>query len=347
MTGDHHEQNQSAARPPPFRCTGWCAGPGRPAGSRRRSEHRRSLASCSSSRRRSSTSDSSGSSKATTTATRRSPSRTARSGESAWKPALPLLRLKGERIYSRVAGRRHRPEHVCRQRARSRAGHALRRAVRAGGSGWRARREPPDDRPCARDRSRSRMPAAACSTSIRTASPGQKIEPSFEGLMCAYNYWCAGTDWATSGRPRVRPGDTILVHAGIYKYNRYEYTNNASVNRTVPLDGTYYLTADGTPEMPIAIKAAGDGPVDLRRRRQLRAVRRAGRRLHLLRGSDVPERGDRHPGRHAVHRRREGADRQEEPLRERRRGHLHELRRVEPVLHRRQLVLSAATIRST
>src|SRR4029450_4723218 len=90
---------------------------------------------------------------------------------------------------------------------------------------------------------------------------GQKVEPSFEGLMCAYNYWCAGTDWATSGRPRVRPGDTILVHGGTYRYNRYEYTNNASVNRTVPLDGTYYLTADGTADMPIAIKAAGDGEV--------------------------------------------------------------------------------------
>ena len=79
--------------------------------------------------------------------------------------------------------------------------------------------------------------------------------------MCAYNEWCAGTDWATSGRPRVRPGDTILVHAGIYKYNRYEYTNDPTVNRTTPLDGTYYLTADGTPEMPIAIVAAGDGEV--------------------------------------------------------------------------------------
>ena len=67
---------------------------------------------------------------------------------------------------------------------------------------------------------------------------GQKLEPAFEGLMCAYNEWCAGTDWATSGRPRVRPGDTILVHAGVYNYNRYEYTNDATVNRTVPLDGT-------------------------------------------------------------------------------------------------------------
>src|SRR5438105_1097644 len=59
---------------------------------------------------------------------------------------------------------------------------------------------------------------------------GTKSEPSFEGLMCAYNYTCAGTDWATAGRPRVKPGDTILVHAGVYKYNRYEYTNNAAVN---------------------------------------------------------------------------------------------------------------------
>ena len=90
---------------------------------------------------------------------------------------------------------------------------------------------------------------------------GAKQEPSFEGLMCAYNYTCAGTDWATAGRPRVKAGDTILVHAGLYKYNRLEYTNNASVNRTVPLDGSYYLTADGTAEMPIAIKAAGDGEV--------------------------------------------------------------------------------------
>jgi hypothetical protein len=79
--------------------------------------------------------------------------------------------------------------------------------------------------------------------------------------MCAYNFWCAGTDWATAGRPRVRAGDTILVHTGLYKYNRYEYTNDPTVNRTTPLDGTYFLTADGTPEMPIAIKAAGDGEV--------------------------------------------------------------------------------------
>ena len=57
----------------------------------------------------------------------------------------------------------------------------------------------------------------------------------------------------------MRAGDTILVHAGVYQYDRYEYTNDPSVNRTTPLDGTYYLTGDGTEERPIAIKAAGDG----------------------------------------------------------------------------------------
>jgi len=90
---------------------------------------------------------------------------------------------------------------------------------------------------------------------------GQKSEPAFEGLMCAYNLTCSGTDWATAGRPRVKAGDTILVHAGLYKYNRLEYTNDPLVNRTVPLEGTYYLTADGTPDKPIAIKGAGDGEV--------------------------------------------------------------------------------------
>jgi hypothetical protein len=78
--------------------------------------------------------------------------------------------------------------------------------------------------------------------------------------MCAYNFTCAGTDWATAGRPRVKAGDTILVHAGVYKYNRYEYTNDPAVNRTTPLDGTYYLLAKGTAEKPVVIKGAGDGP---------------------------------------------------------------------------------------
>src|SRR5262245_299125 len=51
---------------------------------------------------------------------------------------------------------------------------------------------------------------------------GPKIEPAFEGIMCAYNYYCGAGDTAPGGRPRVKPGDIILVHAGTYAYH-YEF----------------------------------------------------------------------------------------------------------------------------
>ena len=43
--------------------------------------------------------------------------------------------------------------------------------------------------------------------------------------MCAYNYWCGAGDTAPGGRPRVKAGDTILVHAGTYAYH-YEFYGN-------------------------------------------------------------------------------------------------------------------------
>jgi len=90
---------------------------------------------------------------------------------------------------------------------------------------------------------------------------GPRQEPSFTGLMCAYNYRCGAGDTAPGGRPRVKPGDVILMHAGTYAY-RYElYANQTTINATTTFEGTYYLLADGTPERPIVIKAAGDGEV--------------------------------------------------------------------------------------
>src|SRR6188472_2818747 len=183
-----------------------------------------------------------------------------RMGETAWQDALPLLRLQGERIAqgkqldvtspNMFAGSILDLEPDTEYEARFQATDP------DGVSGERAK--------VVRVRTRAEPKPATDGRVFHVYPPnfkGTKIEPSFEGLMCAYNLTCAGTDWATAGRPRVRAGDTILVHAGVYKYNRYEYTNDAAVNRTEPLDGTYYLTADGTPEMPIAIKAAGDGDV--------------------------------------------------------------------------------------
>ena len=181
-------------------------------------------------------------------------------GETAWKPALPLLRLQSERIYAESRIDLIAPNMFAGSVLDLEAGTAYEvrltmtdpDGVKGEGSRTVTVRTRPEPQPYAGGRVFHVYPPG---------HTGQKTEPAFEGLMCAYNFWCAGTDWATSGRPRVRPGDTILVHAGVYQYNRYEYTNDAKVNRTVPLDGTYYLTADGTEDMPIAIKAAGDGPV--------------------------------------------------------------------------------------
>lgn len=90
---------------------------------------------------------------------------------------------------------------------------------------------------------------------------GPRLEPSFTGLMCAYNYYCGAGDTAPGGRPRVKPGDVILMHAGLYAYRWEIYANQTTINATTTFEGTYYLTADGTPDRPIVIKAAGDGEV--------------------------------------------------------------------------------------
>src|SRR6202158_4011188 len=90
---------------------------------------------------------------------------------------------------------------------------------------------------------------------------GTRIDRAFDGLMCAYNYYCGGGDTVTAGRPRVKPGDTVLMHVGLYKYHLEYYTGDRKINATTPFEGTYYLTASGTPEKPIVIKGAGDGEV--------------------------------------------------------------------------------------
>ena len=90
---------------------------------------------------------------------------------------------------------------------------------------------------------------------------GQKEAGSFNDLMCAYNYYCGGGDTVTGGRPRVKAGDIILVHAGVYRYHPEYYTPDKAVNSTTPVEGTYYLFGNGTADKPIVIKSAGDGEV--------------------------------------------------------------------------------------
>ena len=92
---------------------------------------------------------------------------------------------------------------------------------------------------------------------------GPKQEPSFTGIMAAYYQGSDESDHSNAFPPRVQPGDVILVHAGVYQDHRFVYSG---FDRTIaaygtPFDGTYYLTASGTPEKPIVIKGAGDGEV--------------------------------------------------------------------------------------
>lgn len=91
---------------------------------------------------------------------------------------------------------------------------------------------------------------------------GEKEEPSFPNLMAAYyTGWCEA-DWWNVAPPRVQPGDTIIVHGGVYKDDWNTYGADISGRGMgTPFQGTYYLTGKGTPEKPIAIKAAGDGEV--------------------------------------------------------------------------------------
>jgi len=84
---------------------------------------------------------------------------------------------------------------------------------------------------------------------------GQRQEPGFTGLLGAYYTGSSSSDNFNTYPPRVQPGDTILVHAGLYKDDRYRYGAGLGTVSS----GTYFLTQSGTAEKPIVIKAAGDG----------------------------------------------------------------------------------------
>ena len=85
---------------------------------------------------------------------------------------------------------------------------------------------------------------------------GEKQQPAYTGLLHAYYGYKRYADHNHTVDP-VQPGDMILVHAGTYKADRYDYRDPIGITFT----GTYSLTHDGTKEKPIVIKAAGDGDV--------------------------------------------------------------------------------------
>jgi hypothetical protein len=107
-------------------------------------------------------------------------------------------------------------------------------------------------------RTRPEPAPAAGGTTYHVYPPGfagPKAEPAFTGLLGAYYTGSSSSDNFNTYPPRVQPGDTILVHAGLYKDDRYRYGAGLGTVSS----GTYFLTQSGTAEKPIVIKGAGDG----------------------------------------------------------------------------------------
>jgi hypothetical protein len=185
-------------------------------------------------------------------------------GDTAWQNGLPLARLHGEQTFQRNVFNLITPNMFAGSILDLEPGTAYEaRFVMADPDGVGG--PPANTTKIVTVRTRPEpMPAAGKTYHVYpTKWQGPKIEPAFEGIMCAYNYYCGAGDTAPGGRPRVKPGDTVLVHAGTYAYHWEFYGNQTTVNATTTFEGTYYLSGKGTAEKPIVIKAAGDGEVIL------------------------------------------------------------------------------------
>ena len=192
-----------------------------------------------------------------------------RKGDAQWKKALPLLRLQHEQVFGGVPreGGNHYYSYVAPNMF---AGSILNlepgveyecRFVLSDPDGVKGKAE---KTVTARTR---QEPQPADGGHVYHVYPfdykGTKQEPAFTGLLAAYYMGSDESDHSNALPPRVQPGDTILIHAGVYKDSRFNY---GGFDRNIPaygtpFDGTYYLTQSGTPEKPIVMKGAGDGEV--------------------------------------------------------------------------------------
>lgn len=177
-------------------------------------------------------------------------------GESAWRRALPLVRVGGEHIFRRrenldytvpdgfagsILNLTPGTEYECRFQlvdpdgASGQTTHVVRVTTRT---------EP--------------MPSKEGRT-LHVYPPdykGERIEPSFTSVLQAY-YGAGLGDWSVVWERRAQPGDIILVHVGLYKPERFNYVDPMMA----PFDGSMSLALKGTKEKPITIKSAGDGEV--------------------------------------------------------------------------------------
>lgn len=175
-------------------------------------------------------------------------------GASEWRPALPLLRIGGERVF--------------------RDNYQMGYTVPHGFAGSILNLEPGTRYECEftmKDPDGVSGDAQQRVTVATRTEPqpyqggrvlhvypddhvGPREEPSFIGLKHAY-YGPGRGDWTSVRMAKAQPGDTILVHAGLYRPERLNYVDPLSA----PFHGYWSLSLKGTAEKPITIKAAGDG----------------------------------------------------------------------------------------
>ena len=179
-----------------------------------------------------------------------------RVGEAEWREALPLVRVGGERVF-------RTREHLDYRVPDGFAGSILNLEA---GTEYECRFELSDADGTSgetgrtvRVTTRTEPQPYAGGRTLHVYPPyheGEREEPHFTSLLQAY-YGSGLGDWSVVWERRAQPGDTILVHAGLYKNDRLNYVDPMMT----PFDGTMSLTLKGTAKKPITIKAAGDGEV--------------------------------------------------------------------------------------
>ena len=177
-------------------------------------------------------------------------------GESAWKSALPLVRIGGENVYRRRENLDYTvPDGFAGSILNLRAGTEYECNFELsdpdGATGQTSQ--------TVRVKTRTEPQPSKEGRVLHVYPPGyegKRMEPSFTSILQAY-YGAGLGDWSVVWERRAQPGDTLLVHAGLYKPERLNYVDPMMA----PFDGTMSLTLKGTKERPITIKAAGDGEV--------------------------------------------------------------------------------------
>ncbi|HUQ94274.1 MAG TPA: hypothetical protein VM120_21520 [Bryobacteraceae bacterium] len=179
-----------------------------------------------------------------------------KAGTGGWRAALPLLRIGGERVYRD----REKMSYMVPQGF---AGSILN--LESGGS-YECEftlRDPDGVTGPAQQRvtvATREEPRSYTGGRILHVYPpnheSPRQEPGFIGLKAAY-YGEGRGDWTAVRMSKAQPGDTILVHAGLYRPERLNYVDPLSA----PFTGSWSLSLKGTAEKPITIKGAGDGEV--------------------------------------------------------------------------------------